>query len=338
VTHYIYDNTTLDFPKTDLNVLPPAANPAQYVVASNWNKAMQALEDVKGQLRGAKWFGLQAQSSDPLPTGVADYMWLNTAGTLLVKRGGVNSLVVYTTREVIAGDGLAGGGPLGSDIQIDLETLSPSPAGTYARATVTIDDYGRVTTASANADEGYSSAINDATTQTQRTSLHVDGTNLVFEDDGTNLWTHLRLGTTITTDQATLKRLWLKEHSGFAGSERKTTTNAVQTTNATPATILTLALSDNTVYTLIAEVLARDAAGVERAMYAKKALVYRQGGGAATLQGSVQSLHTDVETTAGLDVSISVSSNDALVQVTGLGSTTINWAGTFIVQAVSTNS
>lgn len=99
----------------------------------------------------------------------------------------------------------------------------------------------------------------------------------------------------------------------------------VTTTNATQTTIASLTLNDNTVYRVNAWVVARGTAGVERALYGVTALVYRQAASVATIQGSVQTLHAAVETTAGLDATITVSSNDVRVSVTGLAATTINW-------------
>ena len=46
---------------------------------------------------------------------------------------------------IIAGDGLAGGGPTTADVTLSLESLAPSPAGTYTSLNATIDAHGRVT-------------------------------------------------------------------------------------------------------------------------------------------------------------------------------------------------
>lgn len=131
----------------------------------------------------------------------------------------------------------------------------------------------------------------------------------------------------------TARHTW-KAHAAFAGSETHKTTAAVQTTDATQTHVFTLALPDTSDTWIEAEIAGRDTAGVERALYGKIALVYREGGG-ATLQGAVQDIHADVETSAGLDATITVSANDVRVSVTGLAATTINWVATIKYQTVS---
>lgn len=129
-----------------------------------------------------------------------------------------------------------------------------------------------------------------------------------------------------------------KAHSNYAGSESAQTTSSVQTANATPAQVWTKTLTDNMLYWVDVTVIGRDAAGTERAMYNKRALVYRQGGGGATIQGSVQNVVADVETTGSMDGTITVSGDDVRVTVTGVAATTINWVATVRLQAVATNS
>jgi hypothetical protein len=128
-----------------------------------------------------------------------------------------------------------------------------------------------------------------------------------------------------------------KAHAAYAGSEVNETTAAIQTTDATQTTLWSKALADTTLYWVEVSVIGRDTAGTERAMYGKKVLVYREGGG-ATIQGTVQDVHADVETSAGIDVTFTVSGNNVRVSVTGLAATTFNWVATIKYQAVSGNT
>lgn len=81
MTNFVYDNTTLNFPKSDFAPLPVGADATKYVRSSDWNTTNQALIDVKSVFRGAKWYGLEEQVSDPAPTGVANYLF-NQGGAL----------------------------------------------------------------------------------------------------------------------------------------------------------------------------------------------------------------------------------------------------------------
>lgn len=334
--HFVYDNTNLDFPKNDLNALPVGADAAQYVVASNWNTLCQAVVDVKSQLRGGKFFGLEAQASDPNPSGITNYLWLSNTNILTLEAGVTTIQFVPASRLITAGAGLTGTGSLAANITLALETLSPSPVGTFSNATVTVDEHGRVTSASAGA-IGYSSVVNNATPLTARAILRVDGTNLTAVDDAGDGATDLALGAEITVDKVTADEVWAKTHAAFTGSESKRITGAIQTSDGTATTLATIALNDTTVYSIQATIIGRAADGSQRAMYSKKALVYREGG-AATLQGAVQDLHADIETNAALVATIDVNGNNARVRVTGLAATLINWAATIEIQAISGNA
>ena len=105
---------------------------------------------------------------------------------------------------------------------------------------------------------------------------------------------------------------------------------AVQTTDATVTTLYSRTLSDNTVYVYSVLVTCRDTGGTERACYARRVRVHRQGGGAATL-GTIEAPYPD-ESLASMNATFTVSTNDIRVSVTGKAGTTINWAAqvTFI--------
>lgn len=120
---------------------------------------------------------------------------------------------------------------------------------------------------------------------------------------------------------------------GTTSDPVQTTTAQVQTTDATQTTLATATLANNKVYWLEAKVIARDTAGTERAFYVIRTRVHRQGGGGATL-GTVNADFTD-ESTAGLDATFTVSSNDVRVSVTGIVATTINWACELYIQGTA---
>ena len=86
---YPYDPSGLPapiFPKSDFAPLG-AGDPLKYVTAADWNAFGQALEDIRAALRVGTYFGLGAQASDPVPSGITNYLWLDTAQTLRLKIG-----------------------------------------------------------------------------------------------------------------------------------------------------------------------------------------------------------------------------------------------------------
>lgn len=129
--------------------------------------------------------------------------------------------------------------------------------------------------------------------------------------------------------------LSVKTHADFAGSEFVTTTAAVQTTTGSATDLWATTLADNTLYWVEISVIGRDTAGVDRAYYVRTFYAYRQGGGAVL--GNIVYLISE-ETSSAWDVTVTTSTNDIKIQVTGAGSTTINWAGTVKMQAVSGNT
>lgn len=100
---------------------------------------------------------------------------------------------------------------------------------------------------------------------------------------------------------------------------------SVQTTNATQTTVWTETLDDESSYIIKAYVVGKKNDSTARAVYGKVACVYRDAGGGATIQGSVGDIFSDIESVAGWDATITVSSNAARVSVTGAASTTVDW-------------
>jgi len=86
--NFVYDDTALFFPKTNLNPIPGGGDSTKYVADIDWNTLNQAVEDVKGVLRGAEWYGLSPQATDPAPSGVDDYLWFDTSDQLFLHVGG----------------------------------------------------------------------------------------------------------------------------------------------------------------------------------------------------------------------------------------------------------
>jgi hypothetical protein len=163
---------------------------------------------------------------------------------------------------------------------------------------------------------------------------------MVLRDNGSTVVTVADGGDTTITEQlgvgvAPTEKLSVKDHSAFTGSAAQLTTGAVQTTDATQTPCKTLTLADNTLYWLEADVIGRDTGGTDRAYYKLASLVYRQGG-VATL-GTVNVIVED-ETNAAWDATLTVSSNDVRVSITGAGGTTVNWVCAIRYQAVSGNS
>jgi hypothetical protein len=126
----------------------------------------------------------------------------------------------------------------------------------------------------------------------------------------------------------------LKTHGDYAGSERVEKTGAVRTTNATPATLFNVALTDEYVYYLDVDVIARDEAGAGRGYFKSFGMVYREGGNAVL--GDVST--TFYDRNINVAVQFTVSGTSILVEVVGVAATDISWVGTLRYQGVSTNA
>jgi len=98
----------------------------------------------------------------------------------------------------------------------------------------------------------------------------------------------------------------------------------VTTTDATLTTIATIAIPDDTVVLVHAELVGRRTDAADRAAYIKEACIYREAAGAAVRQGPIQNnLNRDSDSI--FDAQINVSGNNAIIQVLGAAGKTINW-------------
>lgn len=122
--------------------------------------------------------------------------------------------------------------------------------------------------------------------------------------------------------------------SGFSGIGGDAIFTSITTSDATPTTLTTIAIPDNTTVLIDATVSARETSGADRAGYIRRALVYRESAGIATLVDTVDTTLTR-ESDVLWDATISVSGNNALVEVTGLAGSTINWRCRYFTVNVS---
>ncbi len=99
----------------------------------------------------------------------------------------------------------------------------------------------------------------------------------------------------------------------------------VDTADATVTTILTIPIRANEAALIYVRCIAmQQTTGVERGAYIRQALVVRPAAAGAEIEG-FQDEPLTRETTAGMDVNISVSGNNALVRVTGIAATDLDW-------------
>ncbi len=121
MTNFIQDNTSPGAVKSDF-VSRPEVPATKKVAAVDWNTFRQALLDTQSHLRGAPWASFAPQASDPAPSGLTDYIWLEDDGTLHVVFDGDDSVVGA------------------------LPDTAVTP-GTYDLGSVTVDAKGRLTSA-----------------------------------------------------------------------------------------------------------------------------------------------------------------------------------------------
>lgn len=107
-------------------------------------------------------------------------------------------------------------------------------------------------------------------------------------------------------------------------------TNSLVTNDAIAQTIATLAIPDDVAVWIEVEFEARRTNAAGRAKFKRGAYVYREGGGAATIEGSAWTPLT-IPAATPYDATIAVSGNDALIRVTGDTGHDVNWQATHTI-------
>ena len=110
-------------------------------------------------------------------------------------------------------------------------------------------------------------------------------------------------------------------------------TATASTTDGTVTTVWSKTLADNTVYELSITLVGRRTDSAGRAVYRRRVLVYVQGG--TLTVGSPDTIGTDVETTAGYDITIDNSGLVARVRATGNAGHSIKWNARVVISSDS---
>jgi hypothetical protein len=110
--------------------------------------------------------------------------------------------------------------------------------------------------------------------------------------------------------------------------------NTLSTNDGSVQTIATIPVPDNTVYFVDVWIIGRRTNAADRAGYRKRAVVYREAAGSATLQGGFDSPFTR-ESAGGWNASVSVSGNNFLVTVKGLVGHNVNWKSRHTIEVVA---
>jgi len=98
----------------------------------------------------------------------------------------------------------------------------------------------------------------------------------------------------------------------------------VTTTDATVTTFQTIPLDDNTVTYLSAKCTGRRTDAADRGVFEEKVAMYREAGGGATIQGSINAMFEE-SSDATFDVTWDVSGNNAILEGNGAVGKTVNW-------------
>lgn len=106
------------------------------------------------------------------------------------------------------------------------------------------------------------------------------------------------------------------------------------TLNQTPTNVVSLSIDDDTNYILDATIVGRCTSASDRASFIRRADVYRESAGSATILSTVDATFTR-KSDASWDATLVVSGNNAAVQVTGASSKTIHWYARIIYMKVA---
>ena len=103
-------------------------------------------------------------------------------------------------------------------------------------------------------------------------------------------------------------------------------TGNVKTGNATVTTVASVLLEAGTACVFEIVVIGNQSAGAHRASYKRRVTVYRVAAGVATIEGSVETIGTDIESDITWDLTVDVDGTNTMrVRVTGVAATDINW-------------
>ena len=117
------------------------------------------------------------------------------------------------------------------------------------------------------------------------------------------------------------------------GAILSTVEDKVSTTDATETTLATVPVEADSVIILTAFVKGRRTNGADRGGFIRRAVVFRSGAGAATLEGSVNSPFTRFSD-SNWDVTIDVDGgNNARIRVTGVAAQNIDWTSKHFITA-----
>lgn len=169
-------------------------------------------------------------------------------------------------------------------------------------------------------------------------TLEMDDNITILTDKAFSIGAEAKRFNTITTQTSQQKT-----HDAFTGSAHVTQTGAVQTTNNTTTTLYTSpTLLDESGTWVEVHVSGHDTGGTNRGMAVRRALITRDGGGGASVVGSVNDSYSNLPGTWGggvalTAVNIDTTGNTFRVRVQGTGAT-INWSCTVRFQTVSSNT